>query len=176
MREAKHCTCVLTEEEMETAHQNGIDIICIVGVQRCPFERRISVSRSTPSSRLLGKLKFDSPMHSFQELKKKPKEGYESRRFGGLVERQGWTTTFFGLSTTLEPPAGKRVRSCYLMLTFEIGTFSTRVRIPKNQTSALQPACSGWPGGSRKIEWSNRTSDLRLMQLLKHCFHTFWQQ
>jgi hypothetical protein len=75
MREAKHCTCVLTEEEMETAHQNGIDIICIVGAQRCPFERRISVSRSTPSSRLLGKLKFDSPMHSFQELKRNPRKG-----------------------------------------------------------------------------------------------------
>jgi hypothetical protein len=26
--------CVLTEEEMETAHQNGIDIICIVGGSR----------------------------------------------------------------------------------------------------------------------------------------------
>jgi hypothetical protein len=61
MREAKHCTCVLTEEEMETAHQNGIDIICIVGGSRDVHlkDAFLLVGRVLPSSRLLGKLKFD---------------------------------------------------------------------------------------------------------------------
>jgi hypothetical protein len=44
------------------------------------------------------------------------------------------------------------------MLTFEIGTFSTRVRIPKNSNECATARLFR-PGGSRKIEWSNRTSD-----------------
>jgi hypothetical protein len=68
------------------------------------------------------------------------------------------------------------VRSCYLMLTFEIGTFSTRAYSQEFKRVRYSPVWGGQVD-PEKIEWVIGHQDSRrLMQLLKHCFHTFWQQ
>jgi hypothetical protein len=83
-------------------------------------------------------------MHFSKNWKETPKEGYESRRFGGLV----WKTRVDNDLLRFVNNAGttcrqELVRSCYLMLTFEIGTFSTRVRIPKNSNECATARLSG---------------------------------
>jgi hypothetical protein len=50
---------VFSQKEMETAHQNGIDIICIVGGSDVHLKDAFLLVGRVPSSRLLGKLKFD---------------------------------------------------------------------------------------------------------------------
>jgi hypothetical protein len=160
--EAKHCTCVLTEEEMETAHQNGIDIICIVGAPRDVHlkDAFLLVGRVLPSSRLLGKLKFD-PNALFQELKKKlPRKGYESRRFGGssgktrvdndllrFVNNAG-TTCRQGIGTVLLPNAD--LRNWDFLYKSAYSQEFKRVR--------YSPPVRGGQVDPERIEWNNRTS------------------
>jgi hypothetical protein len=114
--EARQSTCVLTNKEMKEAQKEGLDIICLVGK---PSDEKLGdqfllVGRVLPTSKLLGKVDFNRNA-LFKALKDKlPRNGYESRRFGGSSGKcrydqhllnflsNGGTTCRQGIGTILE--------------------------------------------------------------------------
>jgi hypothetical protein len=72
---------------METAHQNGIDIICIVGAPRdVHLKDAFLLVGRVPHPPGCWKTEV-RPQCTFPRIEKKlPRKGYESRRFGGLVK------------------------------------------------------------------------------------------
>jgi hypothetical protein len=84
-QEAMEASIVLTDEDMKAARVEGIDIICLIGNPNDGEldDRFLLVGRVLSSSKLLGKVKLDRNA-LFSSLKVKlPRNGYESRRYGG---------------------------------------------------------------------------------------------
>jgi hypothetical protein len=115
-KEAEAATCVLTEEEMKDAEDQGVDIVCLIGNTTDPTldDRFLLVGRVLPTSKLPGKFQFN-PDFLFNALKDKlPKNGFESRSSGGSSGKarydkdflnflhNGATTCRQGIGTILE--------------------------------------------------------------------------
>jgi hypothetical protein len=164
-QEAQQSTCLLTEAQMDEAHKEGIDIICLIGnpAKTELVDKFLLVGRVLPTSKLLGKVDFD-PSVLFQTLKAKlPRNGYESRRFGGSSGKARYDQSLFkflsnagstcrqGIGTILEP--SKDGRNWFFIYKSAYSQTFKKVK--------YSPPVLGGQLDPKRINWSVKTTGFR---------------